>query len=392
MSDDAGQDDYGRAADLQKARRYQEAAEIYLRLAATAVTVNLATNLGRCMTALGRRAEAVHWLGLVARHRPDSARARRLLGDAYAAFGDAASAERELLAARAADPADGQVELSLANLYLSTGRYAEGWPLLAARMALHPDVVPKVDADFPEWRGEPLAGRSVLVWVEQGFGDQIQMSRFANVLKARGASRVSLACRPALAHLFSTLAGVDTVIPIGPNEVIRVARHDLWTRYFSLPEHLGITRETVPSAPYLSAPPDRLDRWRGARGVGLVWRASPTGFNAANKNLPEAAAQRLLDRGAMSLLPEDTGARDFADTAAIVQGLDLVISIDTAGAHLAGAMGKPCWTLVPFVDTDWRWLPESEHSPWYPTMRLYRQTRAGHWDDVVDRLLADWTA
>jgi hypothetical protein len=221
------------------------------------------------------------------------------------------------------------------------------------------------------------------------------MARFANSLKARGAAWVTLGCRPALAHLFSTLAGVDAVIPIAVGAAVQVETHDYWSRYFSLPEPLGVTLETLPAQPYLSAPADRRARW--ARGdatarVGFVWQASPTGFNAAHKGLPRDLAQRILDAGAVSLQPEDSDARDFADTAAIIETLDLVISIDTAVAHLAGAMGKRCWTLLPYVHCDWRWLRGRTDSPWYPTMRLYRQSRARDWSETVHEVLRDLAA
>jgi ADP-heptose:LPS heptosyltransferase len=105
--------------------------------------------------------------------------------------------------------------------------------------------------------------------------------------------------------------------------------------------------------------------------------------------MPAEVARRILDRGARSLHPEDTGARDFADTAAIIARLDLVISIDTSVAHLAGAMGKPCWTLLPYVHADWRWLRERTDSPWYPSLKLYRQTRPRDWSETVDQVLRD---
>jgi hypothetical protein len=390
MANDTGEDSFERASGLQQARRFEEAAAIYQRLADTRLTVNVALNLGIVLGELGRRGEAEHWAGLVASHRPADPNVRRVLGNAYAASGKVALAEREYRAALEAKPDDGPAQLALAGLYLSVGRYAEGWPLLAARVALHPDVVPPIQLSFPEWRGEPLAGKSILVWLEQGFGDQIQMSRFANTLKAKGAAQVTLGCRPNLGHLLSTLAGADTIVPIAAGATGQVARHDYWTRYFSLPEHLGITLGTLPVEPYLAAPADRRQPWRGASGIGLVWQASPTGFNGANKGLAPADAQRLLDRGAMSLHPEDTGAADFADTAAIIEQLDLVISIDTSVAHLAGAMGKPCWTLLPYMHTDWRWLRDRSDSPWYPTMRLYRQTAARDWSAVIDAVLKDW--
>jgi hypothetical protein len=392
MQDDTFEGEFQRGVALQRAGRFAEAAEAYLPLAAARLTVNLAINFGTCLHEIGDRARAQHYLGLAARERPDDGNVRRALGAAYGEAGHTELAERELCAALVTDPGDAAAELALAGLYLSLGRYAEGWPLMAARIALHPDVVPPVKLNFPEWRGEPLVGKSVLVCVEQGFGDQIQMARFAASLKARGAARVTLACRPALAHLFSTLAAADAVVPIATRAKAEVPTHDYWSRYFSLPEPLGVALEGLPAAPYLSAPADRRDRWRnfgGAARVGLVWQASPTGFNAANKGLPRQAAQRLLDEGAVSLHPEDTGAQDFADTAAIIERLDLVISIDTSVAHLAGAMGKPCWTLLPYIHSDWRWLRERADSPWYPGMRLYRRTNPENWNETVDQVLAD---
>jgi tetratricopeptide (TPR) repeat protein len=389
MQDDTGEGDFARAAELQRAGRYAEAAGIYRELAQTRLTSNLAGNLGLCLMELGDWAGAEHYLALVVRHRAGDAVARYRLGSIYAEAGLTDRAEQEYRAALAAKPGDPSIELALAGLYLSLGRYGEGWPLFAARIPLHPDVVPPVAVSFPEWRGEPLDGKSIMVWVEQGLGDQIQMCRFADRLKASGAARVTLACRPSLAHLFSTLQGADKIIPIATHASVTVEPHDYWSRYFSLPEHLGITLETLPAKPYLAAPADRLERWSGAGGVGLAWQASPTGFNAANKRLPAEHAQRLLDRGAISLHPEDTGARDFADTAAIIAGLDLVISIDTSVAHLAGAMGKPCWTLLPFIHADWRWLRGRTDSPWYPSLKLYRQARPLDWSETVDRLLRD---
>jgi hypothetical protein len=395
MQGDSNEDRFRQAATLQQERRFAEAAELYLDLARTVLTVNLALNLGLCLHEIGERERARHYLALAVRQQPGNADARRLLGAAYAEAGLTDLAEEELRAALAARPGDDAATVALGGLYLSLGRYAEGWPLLAARTRLHASVVPPVAVSFPEWRGEPLAGKSVLVGVEQGFGDQIQMSRFAAGLKARGARRVTLACRPALAHLFSTLADVDAVTPVAPRTSAAVAPHDYWSRYFSLPEHLGVTLETLPARPYLAAPADRLARWadhaRGAR-TGLAWQASPTGFNAANKGVPPALAKRILDAGAISLEPQDTGAADFADTASIVDTLDLVIAIDTATAHLAGAMGKPCWVLLPYIHCDWRWLRDRTDSPWYPTARLYRQTKARDWTETVDQVLADLTA
>jgi len=377
-------------AALQTAGRMAEAVEAYLTAArAGGLTLDLALNLGVCQGELGERDLAEGYLALAARQRPDDPNIRRLLANAYAESGRVRLAERQYLAGLAASPDNGALQLGLAALYLSTGRWAEGWPLLDARVALHPDVVPPIRLAFPEWQGEPVAGKSVLVWIEQGFGDQIQFARFANTLKARGATRVTLGCRPVLAEVFASLAGVDEIIPIAVGQSTRVAPHDYWTRYFSLPGRLGVTPETLPAEPYLSTPASRRERWRDVKGFGLVWKASPTGFNALNKGLPDDLAQQFLARGAISLHPEDSGAADFADTAAIIERLDLVISIDTSVAHLAGAMGKPCWTLTPYTHCDWRWLRGRTDSPWYPSMRLYRQTKARDWTETVAQVLRD---
>jgi tetratricopeptide (TPR) repeat protein len=389
MQDELNEDSFARGVELQRAQRFAEAAEIYRGMARSRLTSNLAYNLGVCLGELGDWAGAEHYLELAARHQPANADFHRRLGYVYAEAGQADRAEQAYRTALAARPGDLSAELALAGLYLSLGRYAEGWPLLDARIPLNPDVVPPIKLGYPEWRGEPLDGKSVLVWVEQGFGDQIQMCRFVNGLKAGGAARVTLGCRPALAHLFSTLAGADNIIPIATGASMSVPPHDYWSRYFSLPGALGVSLESLPAEPYLAAPADRLERWSHAKGVGLVWQASPTGFNAANKGLPAETARRILDRGAMSLHPEDTGARDFADTAAIIARLDLVISIDTSVAHLAGAMGKPCWTLLPYIHCDWRWLRSRTDSPWYPSLRLYRQTRPRDWSETVDQVLRD---
>ncbi|MGA0605806.1 glycosyltransferase family 9 protein [Phenylobacterium sp. VNQ135] len=268
---------------------------------------------------------------------------------------------------------------------LREGRWAEGWPLLDTRVRLAPDLVPPGPATYPEWMGEPLEGRSILVWIEQGLGDQIMFGRFATLLKARGAGRVTLVCRPPVAPVLETIPGVDAVVAIPVNGSAPIPRHQLWTRYFSLPARLGITLETLPSDPYVRAPHPRP----AGQGFGLVWRTSVTGGVAHAKTLPEAQARRLAELGAVSLHPEDTGARDLGETADIISGLRLVVSVDTAVAHLAGAMGKPVWILL-HRPADWRWLDEARtDSPWYPSARLFRQKTPGDWEPVVSQVLAE---
>lgn len=287
-------------------------------------------------------------------------------------------AQSTLRAAVAAEPDNPTFRWALAFALLAAGQYAEGWPLLRARMQVTPPIATSVTDAFPEWRGEPLAGRSLLVMREQGFGDQIMMARFAPLLRAQGA-RVTLAAHPWLTRLFEPLA--DAVVATSPEAPARVARHDYWTHFFSLPELLGVTTDNLPAAPYLSAPAEPSPTASPAGRVGLVWRTQDP-----NRSLPAPLAAQLLGRGMVSLQPEDTGAADFAQTAAIIDRLDLVVSIDTAVVHLAGAMGKPVWVMLPHRGLDWRWMRGRGDSPWYPTARLFRQRTGGDWDLVVSEV------
>lgn len=380
------------AVDLHNAGRLAEAIAVYREVAKAQLSVTLAGNLGRALYGLGQNAEAETWLNLAARNKAGDAGLRFALGHVYAAQGKVELAELEYRTALALRPDYPQATVALAGLYLSVGRYPEGWSLMEARTELKSGMIPEGPTSMPPWKGEALGGKAILVCIEQGFGDQIQMCRFVATLRSRGAARVTLCCRPPLVALFENLAGVDAVIPLAPNVVVSVGSHDYWTRYFSLPLHLGITLETLPNAAYITAPADRRAAWRGMSGVGLCWQVSLTGVNGKNKALPPEQAQRLLDLGAISLHPEDTGAKDFADTAAILEQLDLVISVDTAVAHLAGAMGRPCWTLVPGVLTDWRWMRGATTSPWYPSMRLYRQAEGEDWSRIVGAVAADLRA
>lgn len=396
MSEAGGEEEreaaFQRSLALQREHRHAEAFELLQPLTRPHLTVKVAVSLGVSLNELGRFDEGRHWLALAARHRPDDPELRRLLGNLLAETDRTDLAEREYRTALSLDPEHARTRLALGALLLSLGRYSEGWPLIEDRTKLDPDSIPPVTVGYPQWQGQSLEGRSILIWYEQGLGDQIQMCRFTQTLKARGAARVALGCRPQLVDLLATAPGVDEVIAVTMGGAVTVGRYDYWSRYFSLPGPLGITLDNLPAEPYLFARADRRERWRGFKGVGIAWKASPTGFNPQNKGLPDALAARLLAMGAQSLDPADTGVADFADSAAIIEQLDLVISIDTSVAHLAGAMGKPCWTLLPRVHTDWRWLRDRTDSPWYPSMRLYRQREAGRWDEVVDAVARDLEA
>jgi hypothetical protein len=289
--------------------------------------------------------------------------------------GDVETAEGAYRRALAMRPDNAPVQANLGLLLLSVGRYAEGWPLYEARRALGgPDIPPP--AGIPPWRGEPVAGKSLLIWPEQGLGDEIQMARFAPVLRDMGA-RVTLACSPMLLRLFRSLK-----VQVAANDA-RPPRTSLCVMAMSLPGLLGATLETLPPAPYLRAPAGPK-----TGGVGFVWKGNPEHPNDAARSLPSPEVLAPL-RDHAELIDLQTPVGDFLDTARRIQGLNLVITVDTAMAHLAGALGVPCWVMLPAHWTDWRWMRGRDDSPWYRAMRLYRQDEPGDWTGVVARMAHD---
>lgn len=268
-----------------------------------------------------------------------------------------------------------EVRWAMSFVLLRDGHFEEGWKLYESRPAR---VKWSQSLSFPEWQGEPV--RSLLVLPEQGLGDQIQFVRFVAVLKAQGVA-VTLLCPPMLVRLFSSI-GV-AILPASGD--VAIPRHDAWCLIGSLPGRLGVNAENLPTQPYLPSA-------AGGAGVGLATQGSPHHMNDRNRSLPPPLADRLLAlAGVSSLHPEDTGVADLEATARIIDGLKLVISVDTAVAHLAGAMGKPVWILLPHA-ADWRWLTNRADSPWYPSARLYRQATPGDWAEVLDRVECDLAA
>ena len=286
---------------------------------------------------------------------------------------------------------------------LTAGRLAEGFRDYELRwLTLKPR-----EFTATRWAGQPIPGKILFLHAEQGFGDGIQSARYARLARERCAG-VILECRPELKTLFAHSGVADKVIAFGEE----IPPADFYTSVISLPGLLGITLENIPGrSPYLHAPPasQPLAAHSGNFKVGLVWAGSPGHHDDANRSVPLAMLSPVLAVPGVSFFslqmpvpPRDAatlknfqnlvklgGFRDFLNTASVVAEMDLVISVDTSVAHLAGALGKPVWNLVQFAP-DWRWFAQfGEKTPWYPTMRLFRQTRRGDWPPVITRVAAE---
>ncbi len=374
-------------------------------------------NLGTLLAAQGRSGEAEDCYREAIACSPESAAAWSNLGVLCIGLKRETEAEELLRKALALDPTFAKAQFNLAYLQLRQGRFEEGWQSLEAR-----DWYRGLENHFecPRWRGESLSGKSLLIGYEAGHGDVIQFCRYATLLKDQGTARITLLCHPALKTLLATLAGVDQVLAF--DQDVPRSGWDYWTPLLSLPYHCQTRADSIPAAiPYLHASADRMAKW-GARlplgkpRVGLVWKGNPKFDNDADRSIarldllaPLGAVPGLnfisLQKGAgedearqpplgLALLHLGTDLEDFADAAAIVAQLDLLISVDTAMAHLAGALGTPCWLLLPDHMADWRWQSERNDSPWYPgRMRLFRQTRRGDWPGAIKSLkqaLTSW--
>jgi hypothetical protein len=316
----------------------------------------------------GRLAEAEALIrGAVAQ---GSAAALNDLGALYRHSGRPREAAPILLRALAATPTNPLPRYNLGLVFLTLGLYELGWLLFEGRRDIPSLQSPQPPFPFPDWRGEPLAGRRLVVISEQGLGDQIMFGRYLAVARQQGGEVIYVA-DPAVLPLFPGAAA----------SVLRSIEADFWAPQLSLPLRLG-TGGRIP-------PPARIPVATGSGGgVGVTVSGSATLGNDRNRSLFGADRERLLKLG-RDLSPAATGAKDFLDTARIVAELDLVITVDTSVAHLAGSMGKPTWILVPPVGTDWRWGEAGATTSWYPSVRLYRGSEPGQWGPVLDRIESD---
>ncbi|OAF19497.1 hypothetical protein AXW67_01590 [Bradyrhizobium neotropicale] len=430
---------------LHEAGHLPDAAEAYQQICARDPADHvIASNLGACLCELGALDDAIAACERALALKPDHASAWTNLGiifekqdrveDAVAVHRSAVAADPshakghanlavalrnageidEALAvshrAIALDPGQPLGQYNHAHFLLMNGKFADGFEAYQWRRKCK--TLSDGDPTFsePEWRGDPLHGRTLLLFAEYGLGDALHFVRYLPMVAAKGGS-IILQVQPALASLLRTLPGV-TVIPRGEP----LPLFDVQLPLMSLPRVFGTTLDTIPAdVPYLHPDPAKLARWQAALGdaaalkVGVVWAGNARHKGDRQRSLSaEAVLPRLIMPGVQlySLQkeprPEDgpvltalgsevidlaPALGDFSDTAAAVAALDLVIAVDTSVAHLAGALGRPVWVLLPYA-LDWRWLRDREDSPWYPTMRLFRQRRPREWDDPLMRMAA----
>jgi tetratricopeptide (TPR) repeat protein len=407
-------------------------------------------NLGLALCETGHPAEAAIFLQQAVRLKPDHAEALNNLGLALADQGRFDEAIAAYDQALRANPRYAEAHTNLGSAYKEQGRLEEAVACYDYALWLQPDAaatrwnrslayLAKGDyergwAEYewrwrrkrtrqrpftqPAWDGAALEGRTILVYMEQGLGDMIQFIRYAPLIKQRG-GRVVVECPNILIHLFSSMAGVDQLVAEGSE----LPPFDVQAPLMSLPCLLGTRLDTVPAdVPYLSAPAASVKRWRGRLAgnktfrVGIVWQGNPhhkwdrhrsvalaqfaplaavSGVELVSLQKHDAAAD-LRSLNARFRVTEWCEALDpesgtFAETAAVMKNLDLIVTVDTAVAHLAGALAMPVWVALSTI-VDWRWLLERPDTPWYPTMRLFRQETLGKWGPVFARMADELTA
>jgi Tetratricopeptide repeat/Family of unknown function (DUF6165)/Glycosyltransferase family 9 (heptosyltransferase) len=359
--------------------------------------------------------EAIPWLTRALALQPNLVPSHNGLGRCYSLLEDLDRALEHLDTALFLQPDHSFAHFNRALVWLKQGRFREGW--LEYEWRWQCGMVPRPNIPRPRWDGSPLNGRAILITTEQGLGDVLQFIRLVPLVKQRG-GRIVLACQKALQTLLRPLPYIDEWFPIDEPGTITF---DLYSPLLSLPGLLGIEAANIPRAvPYIPADPARVERWRARLGagpgaaqaapfkVGVCWQGSPTFKGDATRSVPLGRFAVLAEVPGVTLVSLQKGPgveqieanrlnvpltvfedldRDaaFVDTAALLQHLDLVITSDTAVAHLAGALGRPVWVVLG-KGCDWRWLMNRADSPWYPTMRLFRQKALGDWEGLFQEV------
>jgi hypothetical protein len=362
-------------------------------------------NLGEAYRSLDRDTEALRCFSTAATMVPTYAEAHQNLGVVLAQQLKLDAALAAYAKAIQLQPDNAEAHVNRALVWLQQGDYSRGFQEYEWR---HQRLDYARPFSQPRWTGSPLGGKTLLIWSEQGFGDTLQFARFLpHAMKLAGNDgRILFECQRELIPLFHDLPRAE-VIPQGDP----LPPFDAQCALMSLPLVLRTTLKSLPrEIPYLSPPPDRISRWPARfaqipqRKIGLAWStnaASPTARRRSCRladfaPLASVANTRLfsLQKGpassetaasAFPITDWTSDLSDFADTAALISQLDLVITVDTAVAHIAGAIGKTFWVLVPFAP-DWRWLLNRSDSPWYPTARIFRQHVPGNWTQVISQI------
>jgi tetratricopeptide (TPR) repeat protein len=355
-------------------------------------------NLGIVLKEKGSVDEAVENYRKAIQLNPDYIDAYINLGIAFKENGQLDNAVNCYKEALRANPNDAVTHWNFSLVLLLSGNFEEGWKEYEWRLKVndfhHPDL-PR-----PLWNGSDIAGRTILLHAEQGFGDTIQFIRYAHLVAQRGA-KIVIRCQKELTALLQNIKSADKVIDYDQQP----PDSDLYCHLLSLPLIFGTIPENIPvKIPYVNVGRILIRKWKNKiqddnsdLKVGLVWAGREQRSFALELFLPlfqikdisfyslqkgEAAKQAIVSPHDLKLTDYTEELNDFSDTAALIENLDLIISVDTAVAHLAGALGKPVWTLIPFAP-DWRWMLNREDSPWYPTMRLFRQSSPGDWESVI---------
>ena len=407
---------------LQERGEAERAAACFSEALATDPMLDAAhTNRGSALLKQGWMDGAIDSFKRALEINPASAEAWNNLGNVYFRLHRLDEAETAYLESIRLKPDYAEADLNLGILRLLRGNFRDGWPSYESRWKI-PGVAEKQPRFAqPEWTGEPLAGRSLLVYSEQGMGDNLQFVRYLPLLRARYPdSKIYFWCLPPLYRLFAANADAWGIEALPPTVAGGLPPFDLHIALLSLPWRLGTELATIPAeVPYLRPDPALVERW-GARlqglpgkRVGVVWASGEvyTFHRFRTVRLRQLEALLAVEGVSWVSLQKGGGAsqieseglsdrilnvmdevEDFADTAALIANLDLVISVDTSVPHLAGALGVPVWLLDRF-DTDWRWLLDRSDSPWYPSMRIFRQTVFGDWETVMApaaQALAHW--
>ena len=384
-----------------------------MRSAREAIRLNPAlpdgwTHLGAAQLETGQTQAALKTLQTAAQLSPNDAAVLRNAGLSLIADGRPRLALAAFERVLALEPNSPQAHLDLALTLLSMGDLERGFSEFEWRWKCKNFHSARWETSQPQWRGQPLYGRTILLHAEQGIGDTLQFIRYAKLVAQRG-GRVRILCAAEVAELIATAPGVERV---ATEQTIGTI--DFHCPLLSLPLALGTRLPTIPAEhAYLHADPTKVSAWRerlgapdGRRRVGLVWagNANHPGDHlrsiSAEKFAPLAKASQIafytLQKGTAAAQIADLQNHlpvidltehltDFSQTAALIDNLDLVITVDTSVAHLSAAMGKPTWILLS-NRPDWRWLHDRETSPWYPTARLFRQSKNGGWSEVIERV------